>query len=425
MSPYAGFRVFGLALILILSASHRIAVSTSQPAKPASPIAGARRPFRILVLGDSVMWGQGLRNENKFTYKVRDWICAQRNNGSCPNPDDVDIYVEAHSGAVVAQPRKPSEKKEELRFVRIGSPVKYPGEVNHGYPTIWGQVDLAQRHYEQLSIPTQEVDLILVNGGINDLPATRILLPMLGGKIEALAQKYCEEEMKLLLNKLANTFPNARIIVPGYFPLVSVKTPESIVSETIGYLFLHKKEDSNKMGAIEAAAADPASAVSDKDAGPVLKWLATRSLNWTAASNTRLAAAVKSFNENHSNLPALSADGQAPPPDASMRALFVPIPFKEVNAYAASDSFLWKLVPKPPGEVFQCAEHDPLKKVMVNDELQKERPCMCDQAGKGNAVACVRAGTFHPNKQGAEAYFQSISKELGKIWRFTNWASLN
>ncbi len=47
---------------------------------------------------------------------------------------------------------------------------------------------------------------------------------------------------------------------------------------------------------------------------------------------------------------------------------------------------------------------------------------MCDQAGKGNDIACVRAGTFHPNREGAQAYYAAISKELGKIWRFTVWS---
>jgi hypothetical protein len=189
MSPYVGFRVFGLALILVLSTFHRMAVSTGHPSKPAPPIAGDRRPFRMLVLGDSVMWGQGLKTEHKFSYEVREWICAQRNNGTCSNPDDVDIHVEAHSGAVIAQPRTNNEKIEEQRFIRTATPVVYPGEVNHGYPTIWGQVDLARRHYEKLSIPVTEVDLILVNGGINDLPATRILAPAWGGSLEGLTRK--------------------------------------------------------------------------------------------------------------------------------------------------------------------------------------------------------------------------------------------
>ncbi len=398
MSPCVSFRVFGLALILVLS-----------------------RPFRMLVLGDSVMWGQGLRTEHKFSYQVRDWICAQRNNGTCPNPDDVDIHVEAHSGAVVAQPRTDKEKREEQRFIRTGTPVEYPGEVNHGYPTIWGQVDLARRHYEKLSIPVTEVDLILVNGGINDLPATRILVPGWGGSLEGLTRKYCEEEVKSLLAKLADTFPNARIIVPGYFPLVSVNTPQSVVLETIGYLFEHKKENPKLTGAIEQAAANPELAA-NQSVGPILQWLADRSVKWIAASNTRLAAAVSAFNSTHSNLSVIPVNGAEAPPAAATRALFVPIPFKAENAYAANQSFLWKLVPKPADVVFECAEHDPLKKLMVNDELQRERPCMCDQAGKGNDIACVRAGTFHPNREGAQAYYAAISKELGKIWRFTVWS---
>lgn len=91
-----------------------------------------RRPFRMLVLGDSVMWGQGLADEHKFSYRVREWICEQRSNGSCPDKDDVQIHVEAHSGAVIAKPSQKHQQEEE-RFTRDVAPVRYPGEVNHDY----------------------------------------------------------------------------------------------------------------------------------------------------------------------------------------------------------------------------------------------------------------------------------------------------
>jgi len=413
-----------LAAVLIpsLALFHPATVSDPQLRTVTPPPIASKRPFRMLVLGDSVMWGQGLTNDNKFSYRLKNWICRQRNSGTCPTADDVEIYVEAHSGAVVAQPRKPHEKEIEQRFLRTNAPVRFDGEVNFGYPTIWGEVDLARRHYEAAAIAREEIDLIIVNGGINDIGAPNILLPLLGGNLDKLARKYSEQEMRLLLDKLADTFPNARIIVPGYFPLVSVCTPENIILETVGYFFLHQKERANS-----EIAKDPAPPRCDVNArvSHILKSLANRSVQWTAASNASLAAAVASFNSAHSTLPVSTSNGQTGPPAASMRALFIAIPFKEENAYAASNSFLWKLVPKPANTVFECAEHDPLKKLMVNDEIQSKRPCKCDQAGKGNDIACVRAATFHPNIQGAGAYYDAISSQLEKIWPFTSWAAGN
>ena len=394
------------------------------PPGPAKNQTNSRRPFRMLVLGDSVMWGQGLEDEHKFSYKIREWICAQRNGGSCRNKNDVQIHVEAHSGAAIAQPTKDDQKKEEERFTRIDSPIKYPGEVNHKYPTVWGQVDLARRYYTENSIPLEEVDLIFVNGGINDMGAPKILLPFFGGNVTDFAKKYCEADMKVLLEKVANTFPNARIVVPGYFPLVSISTPENVVSDTIGYLFLDKKEKTNEKVVIEKASTKPPNSVpAAPELSSWLRNLAKRSQQWTDASNSAFQAAVKSFNSGRPGFPLVGKKQPLPRPTASMRALFVTIPFRSENAYGAKDAFLWKLIPRPPDVEMECAGQSSLKKLIASDELQTKRPCLCDQVGKGNDLICLWAGAFHPNVQGADLYFRSITKELERILPFTGWAA--
>jgi len=417
-----------LSSALLLTIVGQQLVSTTYVSLAASQSTPGKRPFRMLVLGDSVMWGQGLADEHKFSYLVRQWICEQRNSGNCQDKDDVQIHVEAHSGAVIAKPEKDNQKKEEDRFTRTNSPIRYPGEVNNVYPTVWGQVDLAHRYYLDNSIPPEEVDLILVNGGINDMGAPSLLAPkllgFLAGNINDFARKYCEDDMKLLLEKVANNFPNARIIVPGYFPLVSLNTPENLLMETIGYLFLGKKEKANNAEAIEEESANPPNEVTvSHKPSKSLVHMANRSRDWTVASNAALATAVKSFNSSRAGLPVTGNNSPAPPPDASARALFVPVLFSDENAYAAKSALLWKLIRKGPDVVLECAETNPLKNLIANDELQTKRGCMCEQAGKRNDVICMRAGAFHPNVQGAELYFKSITKELERIFPFTGWAS--
>ena len=419
------FRHGALSCTLLLSISVQ-EVSTTHISRAASR--STKRPFRMLVLGDSVMWGQGLADEHKFSYMVREWICQKRNNGNCAGKEDVQIHVEAHSGAVIARPEKDNQKKEEDRFTRSVARVKYAGEVNNDYPTVWGQVDLARRYYLDNSIPTDEVDLILVNGGINDMGAPRILAPkllgFLAGNISDFAKKYCEDDMKLLLDKVANTFPNARIVVPGYFPLVSLNTPENLLMETIGYLFLGKKENASSKEAFEEELANPPNEVAAAHKpSKSLVHMANRSRDWTVASNAALAAAVKSFNSSRAGLKLFGVGVPSPPPDASARALFVPVLFSDENAYAAKDAFLWKLVRKSPDVVLECAETNTLKNLIANDELQTKRPCMCEQAGKRNDVICMRAAAFHPNVQGAELYYRSITKALERILPFSGWAS--
>jgi hypothetical protein len=73
--------------------------------------------------------------------------------------------------------------------------------------------------------------------------------------------------------------------------------------------------------------------------------------------------------------------------------------------------------------VLECAETNRLKNLIANDELQTKRGCMCAEAGKKNDMICVRGGAFHPNVQGAELYFRSITNELERIWPTSGWAT--
>jgi hypothetical protein len=375
-----------------------------------------RPPFRILVLGDSVMWGQGLKNEHKFSYRIGDWICARRHGSDrCEDTNDVEIHVEAHSGAVITPPLTANERKEEDKFIRTQSPTKYAGEVNHGYPTIGGEIELAQRYYGGNSVPLTEINLIFVNGGINDMGATRILLPHVGGNIEQYANRYCRDQMSILLYRLATTFPNARIIIPGYFPLVSLNTPEDILWETIGYLFLNKQDVGSEHGAIKEES-EMASSPNPGKQSKIFKLLAKRSIQWVAASNTAFERAVNEFNSSHPIANDLVQSGES-----SKRAIFVPVLFEDDNAYAAPKTFLWQLVRKSPTVTFTCTTHDPLKNIMVSDEVQPDRPCMCDQAGKAHSTSCLRAAAFHPNKEGAERYFSTIKNKLEPILNSLGW----
>src|SRR5213593_1258748 len=43
---------------------------------PLSP-GGPARPFHMVTLGDSIMWGQGLRDGDKFSTKVQRWLESQ------------------------------------------------------------------------------------------------------------------------------------------------------------------------------------------------------------------------------------------------------------------------------------------------------------------------------------------------------------
>ncbi len=160
----------------------------------------------MLVLGDSSIWGQGLQEPDKFHSRVQVAIPARN-----PTVTTVNKVVLAHSGATIGSgdPTNPSALTEP--------PV---GEVPTSYPTIIQQC-------QQFTGPPapNEVDLILVDGGINDVSIMNILNPTVTTTtLETYMRNYCYTAMKVLLVELERKFPNARIIVTGYFPIISTQS---------------------------------------------------------------------------------------------------------------------------------------------------------------------------------------------------------
>ena len=173
------------------------------------------RPLRMLTLGDSVMWGQGLLDKNKFSHLVKKWLVDTKGIAG------VDLKVMAHSGATITVD---SKKDRDPKWVCMD------GEVPRHNPTITKQVSLAAEYYCGQNIPLEDVDLILLNGGINDLNKLKLLqVTTRVGDIRNMASEYCDIEMKKLLYYVASTFPNARIIVTGYFPLITCSTPPATI----------------------------------------------------------------------------------------------------------------------------------------------------------------------------------------------------
>src|SRR5215813_7676113 len=81
----------------------------------------AERPVNMLVLGDSISWGQGLKEEHKAWYLVKKWL--EQNTGRT-----VRVQIEAHSGAVIG----------EVSTDGVDPRTNYTldGELSRGQPTI-------------------------------------------------------------------------------------------------------------------------------------------------------------------------------------------------------------------------------------------------------------------------------------------------
>lgn len=149
-------------------------------------------PKRVLAVGDSVVWGQGLKEPNKFVEQVRKLI------GS-----DAELASLAHSGAIIDLKPRTAEKQSAFLF----------GEAPRGFPGILSQIEIAAGNPDYASylkpngwdrVPWKEVkkdlvrqiagyskappDIILLDGGINDFNAFQIVVPwsIQGGEGKAL-----------------------------------------------------------------------------------------------------------------------------------------------------------------------------------------------------------------------------------------------
>ena len=61
---------------------------------PSGVVKADARHLEMLVLGDSVIWGQGLKPENKFSHIVCKWLTEQTGR-------KINFHNEAHSGATI------------------------------------------------------------------------------------------------------------------------------------------------------------------------------------------------------------------------------------------------------------------------------------------------------------------------------------
>ena len=138
--------LIALAAMLLIST----AAAHGQSPPPGSTEKPAPRQLNMLVLGDSISWGQGLKDDHKAWHLVKTWL--QETTGRV-----VRERVEAHSGAVIGS----------TETTRISSTEMLDGEVNRAVPTVNEQIDAALKSYADPGL----VDLVLVDGCINDIDA--------------------------------------------------------------------------------------------------------------------------------------------------------------------------------------------------------------------------------------------------------------
>lgn len=61
-----------------------------EPPAPPSCTQQSGKVINMLVIGDSILWGQGLKEQHKISYRVQDWLCRETRR-------PVKLWREAHN----------------------------------------------------------------------------------------------------------------------------------------------------------------------------------------------------------------------------------------------------------------------------------------------------------------------------------------
>ncbi len=305
--------------------------------------------FYMAVLGDSAMWGNGLREVDKFSTLTARKI--ERETGR-----KVIRLVYAVSGAhIVPEPHD---------AICVGS---CTGEAPQHFTSVTLQAQ---------SIPRPEaLDLVLMDGCGNDIGLATILMPE--DRTEEIAERasaFCMGAMSNLLIRVRALAPQAPIVVTGYFPFLSLESDLSDVgvwAESQG---------------IDLADLD--------DIAPNLLAVAENSRVFHEASTAALSTAVDLV-------------GELAPDDPPIR--FADAGFGPQNATFAADAWLWGLtndrgVALQLGIELDIVPEDPLTDFRV-------RECF-DPDLAPDPFTCVYGSVGHPNPAGARAYAQAVEDAL-------------
>jgi hypothetical protein len=320
----------------------------------------ARDLYYVAVVGDSVVWGNGLLEDNKFTTRVIREV--ERRFG-------VRVVMQrfAHTGASILPGRFVSECEYGCF-----------GEVPIAYTPILRQLEQVQR--------PDLVELVLLDGCINDVGIDVIVDPLSDDAlIPDLTRLYCHDAMRTLLQAARARFPQAWIVVTGYYPVIS----ES--SDLFGYEEFVRTQPRRAANPPRDFPANPDQLAADR------------------AESTRQSLEFE--REAHRNLREAVAETLAETPEPPI--VFVDPQFGPDNTVFAPDAMLWSLRRNVRLlDRFKSLLTPPLSFFPEDQTLDRRiRLCPSRQAIQ-SLLICLYASVGHPNVAGASRYADRIVEEL-------------
>jgi tetratricopeptide (TPR) repeat protein len=300
--------------------------------------------FHLVVIGDSIAWGNGLNQKDKYYYQIAEWL-----QEAIHRPVDVAVY--AHSGAHISS----GNTGESI-----------DANLNCDFPTLIEQAKSIQN--------ADDVDLILVSGGINDVDIMKILNVYTPADEISQRALSIEDPMRNLLSTLLIKCKNAKIIVTNYYPIVTEGSDVTGLALAYG---------AGVFAVDRVLMKDIISSVID--AVTIKERLIENSYMFFGSTTTSLTNAV------------LETDNGA------NRIILAVINFQDSNSYASSDTWLWKLETAIPPK--------------TDDDYYEERAKLCEPiditniANNDNYINYINA-IGHPNVKGANEYNRSIKNAI-------------
>lgn len=378
---------FAFAVSLVLFAF----AGSAQADCPSGSKPPAGNPLEMLVLGDSIMWGQGLKPEEKFSWRIKCWLQEKTNR-------DVRQTVFAHSGALL------TGAAETPRFK------SNDGEVNLSYPTINEELNRAREFYGPAN---SKVNLILLNGCINDVDVSNLLNVTTDPNwLRERIHTSCKLGMHDLLKRVTESFPNAQVIVPSYYRIVSDSTADNVFIRLLAKNLNNEEPEARRM--------------TDKE---MRARLINLSELWYKVSTADLREAVETINSE-------LASKNLPP-----QVSYVEIDFWPEHSFSAANTLLWNFI-------FGSTNLSGLRRAIVilsfgtsaykpNDEVRESRIRSCNEtfkapkgvketpaeksSRKDRLLICRYASLGHPNQMGALVYTEAIKGHLRSIIDKAGW----
>ncbi len=203
---------------------HGLTAALALPQASAPPETAARA-FNVLILGDSIAWGQGLLPQHRW----RDLLVGRLR--TTLKREVEEIAPQIHSGAVIG-----IGDRNEIDVPGLYSPDVYPpgdekptlldkgeyaGELPSTTPTVLAQLDTL----EALD-PDVPIDLVVVSAGINDVRIARFLDPFASPRfIDDLIELHCRRHLTALLDRIrvrcVDRNPACKVVVLSYFQMIS------------------------------------------------------------------------------------------------------------------------------------------------------------------------------------------------------------